>query len=30
VTMFQLVIGDPDQFGQMKQIADKVLPLIKR
>ena len=30
VTHFQLVIGDPDQFGQMKKIADRVLPLINR
>ena len=30
VTHFQLVVGDPDQFGQMKKIADQVLPLIKR
>ena len=30
VRIFQLVIGSPDQFGQMKLIAEKVLPLIKR
>ena len=30
VTVFQLVIGSPDQFGQMKRIAEEVLPLLKR
>lgn len=30
VRIFQLVIGSPDQLDQMKQIADKVLPLLKR
>jgi len=30
VTLFQLVIGSPDQFGQMRLIADKVLPLLRR
>ncbi len=30
VRIFQLVIGSPDQLGQMKLIADKVLPLINR
>lgn len=30
VRIFQLVVGSPDQVGQMKLIADKVLPLIKR
>jgi alkanesulfonate monooxygenase SsuD/methylene tetrahydromethanopterin reductase-like flavin-dependent oxidoreductase (luciferase family) len=30
VKVFQLVIGSPDQFGQMKRIAEDVLPLLKR
>ena len=30
VRIFQIVIGSPDQFGQMRQIAEGVLPLIKR
>lgn len=30
VEMFQLVIGSPDQFGQMKRIAEEVLPRLKR
>ena len=30
ISMFQFVIGSPDQFGQMRRIADEVLPLIKR
>ncbi len=30
VRIFQIVIGSPDQFGQMRLIAEKVLPLIKR
>jgi coenzyme F420-dependent glucose-6-phosphate dehydrogenase len=30
VTVFQLVIGSPDQFGQMRRIADGVLPLLRR
>lgn len=30
VGIFQIVIGSPDQFGQMRAIADKVLPLLKR
>ena len=30
VTVFQLVIGSPDQFGQMKRIADEVLPRLER
>jgi len=30
VTVFQLVIGSPDQFGQMRRIAEGVLPLLKR
>jgi len=30
VRIFQLVIGSPDQFGQMKSLAEKVLPLLKR
>lgn len=30
VRIFQLVIGSPDQLGQMRQIAEKVLPLLKR
>ena len=30
VRIFQIVIGSPDQFGQMRQIAAGVLPLIKR
>lgn len=29
VSLFQLVIGSPDQYGQMKQIAERVLPLLK-
>lgn len=29
VRIFQFVIGSPDQFGQMRLIAEKVLPLIK-
>ncbi|MGE0733409.1 MAG: LLM class flavin-dependent oxidoreductase [Alphaproteobacteria bacterium] len=29
VRIFQLVIGSPDQFGQMKLIAEKVLPLLR-
>jgi alkanesulfonate monooxygenase SsuD/methylene tetrahydromethanopterin reductase-like flavin-dependent oxidoreductase (luciferase family) len=30
VTVFQLVIGSPDQLGQMKRIADEVLPRLER
>ncbi len=30
VRIFQIVIGSPDQFDQMRQIAEGVLPLIKR
>ena len=30
VRIFQLVIGSPDQFGQMRLIAEQVLPLIRR
>ena len=30
VNIFQLVIGSPDQLGQMRQIAENVLPLLKR
>ena len=30
VRIFQIVIGSPDQFGQMHRIAEQVLPLIKR
>jgi alkanesulfonate monooxygenase SsuD/methylene tetrahydromethanopterin reductase-like flavin-dependent oxidoreductase (luciferase family) len=30
VRIFQLVIGSPDQLGQMRLVADKVLPRIKR
>jgi hypothetical protein len=30
VRIFQMVIGSPDQLGQMKLIADKVLPLLNR
>lgn len=30
VTVFQLVIASADQFGQMKRIAEQVLPLLKR
>ncbi|MGE3992788.1 LLM class flavin-dependent oxidoreductase [Pseudorhodoplanes sp.] len=30
VTVFQLVIGSPDQFGQMKRLAEEVLPRLKR
>ena len=30
VTVFQLVIGSPDQFGQMKRIAEEVLPRLRR
>ena len=30
VRIFQIVIGSPDQFGQMRRIAEQVLPLIKR
>tara|TARA_B100000686_G_scaffold355173_1_gene470659 strand:- start:230 stop:1297 length:1068 start_codon:yes stop_codon:yes gene_type:complete len=30
VRIFQIVIGSPDQMGQMKLIAEKVMPLIKR
>ena len=30
VTVFQLVIGSPDQFGQMKRIAEEVLPRLER
>ncbi len=30
VTIFQLVIGSPDQFGQMRRIAEDVLPLLRR
>ncbi len=29
VRIFQFVIGSPDQFGQMRAIADEVLPLVK-
>ena len=29
VRIFQFVIGSPDQFGQMRAIADKVLPLLR-
>ena len=29
VHIFQFVIGSPDQFGQMRAIADKVLPLLR-
>lgn len=30
VLIFQLVIGSPDQLGQMRLIAEKVLPLLRR
>jgi coenzyme F420-dependent glucose-6-phosphate dehydrogenase len=30
VTVFQLVIGSPDQLGQMRRIAEEVLPRLKR
>ena len=30
VRIFQIVIGSPDQFGQMRRIAECVLPLIRR
>ncbi|MBV9521727.1 MAG: LLM class flavin-dependent oxidoreductase [Alphaproteobacteria bacterium] len=30
VRIFQLVIGSPDQLGQMRRIAEEVLPLIRR
>ncbi len=30
VRVFQIVIGSPDQFGQMRRIAEQVLPLINR
>ncbi len=30
VRIFQIVIGSPDQFGQMRAIAEGVLPLLKR
>lgn len=30
VTVFQLVIGSPDQFTQMRLFAEKVLPLLRR
>ena len=30
VRIFQIVIGSPDQFGQMRRVAEQVLPLIKR
>jgi coenzyme F420-dependent glucose-6-phosphate dehydrogenase len=30
VEVFQMVIGSPDQFGQMRRIADEVLPRLKR
>ncbi|MFT7571581.1 MAG: alkanesulfonate monooxygenase SsuD [Paracoccaceae bacterium] len=30
VNIFQLVIGSPDQLGQMRRIAEEVLPLLKR
>jgi alkanesulfonate monooxygenase SsuD/methylene tetrahydromethanopterin reductase-like flavin-dependent oxidoreductase (luciferase family) len=30
ISLFQLVIGSPDQLGQMKMIADEVLPLLRR
>jgi coenzyme F420-dependent glucose-6-phosphate dehydrogenase len=30
VTIFQLVIGSSDQFGQMRRIAEGVLPLLRR
>jgi coenzyme F420-dependent glucose-6-phosphate dehydrogenase len=30
VKAFQLVIGSPDQFGQMKRLAQEVLPRLKR
>jgi coenzyme F420-dependent glucose-6-phosphate dehydrogenase len=30
VRIFQLVIGSPDQLGQMRLLADKVLPLVRR
>jgi alkanesulfonate monooxygenase SsuD/methylene tetrahydromethanopterin reductase-like flavin-dependent oxidoreductase (luciferase family) len=30
VRIFQLVIGSPDQLGQMRLIAEQVLPLIRR
>ena len=29
VRIFQLVIGSPDQLGQMRAIAERVLPLVK-
>jgi coenzyme F420-dependent glucose-6-phosphate dehydrogenase len=30
IRFFQLVIGSPDQLGQMRLLADQVLPLIRR
>ena len=30
VRIFQFVIGSPDQLGQMRAIAERVLPLIRR
>lgn len=30
VKVLQMVIGSPDQLGQMKRLADEVLPLLKR
>ncbi len=30
VRIFQFVIGSPDQFGQMRALAEKVLPLIRQ
>ena len=29
VRIFQFVIGSPDQFGQMRAIAEQVLPRLK-
>jgi hypothetical protein len=30
VRIFQVINGSPDQFGQMRRIAERVLPLIRR
>lgn len=30
IKVFQLVIGSPDQFGQMKRLSEEVLPRLKR
>jgi hypothetical protein len=29
VNILQLVVASPDQFGQMRRIGEKVLPLLR-